>query len=128
LDAVETRGGIQTKLRVEGDSGAKPISLLVQEELYHIAQEALNNALKHAHPTQVQIYLRFDPDAVRLEISDDGAGFALESIQEGGGLGLPGMRERAERIGADLRIESAPGQGTQVMVRAPHTPKTEEAR
>jgi signal transduction histidine kinase len=119
LDAVETRGGIRTKLRVEGDSGAKPIPLLVQEELYHIAQEALNNALKHAHPTQVQIYLRFDRDAVHLEISDDGAGFAPPSAEESGGLGLPGMRERAERIGADLRLQSAPGQGTNVAVRVP---------
>jgi signal transduction histidine kinase len=120
LDAVETRGGIRTNLRVEGDSGAKPIPALVQEELYHIAQEALNNALKHAHPRQVQIYLRFDQDAVHLEISDDGAGFALEGVQESGGLGLPGMRERAERIGADLRLQSAPGQGTLVAVRVPH--------
>jgi signal transduction histidine kinase len=128
LDAVETRGGIRAKLVVEGVSGAEQLPLLVQEELYHIAQEALNNALKHAHPRQVRVGLRFNLDAVHLEISDDGAGFALESIQEGGGLGLPGMRERAERIGADLRIESAPGQGTQVLVRAPHTPKTEEAR
>ncbi len=128
LDAVESRGGIRAKLLVESASGAEQLPLLVQEELYHIAQEALNNALKHAHPRQVRVGLRFNPDAVHLEISDDGAGFALESIQEGGGLGLPGMRERAERIGADLRIESAPGQGTQVMVRAPHTPKTEEAR
>ena len=119
LDAVETRGGIQTKLRVEGDSGAKPIPLLVQEELYHIAQEALNNALKHAHPTQVQIYLHFDQDAVHLEISDDGAGFAPSSAEESGGLGLPGMRERAERIGADLRLQSTPGQGTSVAVRVP---------
>ena len=72
--------------------------------------------------------LRFDQDAVYLQVSDDGAGFALERISESGGLGLPGMRERAERIGADLRIASSPGQGTQVMVRAPYTPKTEEAR
>ncbi len=119
LDAVETRGGIRAKLLVEGASGVEQLPLLVQEELYHIAQEALNNALKHAHPRQVQIYLRFDPDALHLEISDDGAGFALEGVQEGGGLGLPGMRERAERIGAGLRIESAPGQGTKVMVTVP---------
>ena len=112
LDAVETRGGIRAKLLVEGASGAEQLPLLIQEELYHIAQEALNNALKHAHPRQVLVGLRFDQDAVHLEISDDGAGFALESAEESGGLGLPGMRERAERIGADLRIESAPGQGT----------------
>jgi len=72
--------------------------------------------------------LRFDQEAVHLEISDDGAGFSIESAEESGGLGLPGMRERAERIGADLRIESAPGQGTKVMVRAHRSPKTEEAR
>jgi signal transduction histidine kinase len=119
LDAVETRGGIRAKLVVEGASGVERLAPPVQEELYHIAQEALNNALKHAHPRQVRVGLRFDQEAVHLEISDDGAGFALEGVQGGGGLGLPGMRERAERIGADLRIESAPGQGTRVTVRVP---------
>jgi len=126
LDAVEARGGIRAKLLVEGASGAEQLPLLVQEELYHIALEALNNALKHAHARQVRVGLRFDQDAVYLQVSDDGAGFALESAQEGGGLGLPGMRERAERIGADLCIESALGQGTQVMVQAPYSLKTEE--
>ena len=128
LDAVETRGGIRVKLLVEGASGAEQLPLLIQEELYHIAQEALNNALKHAHPRQVRVCLRFSQDAVYLEISDDGLGFAVASVQDSGGLGLPGMRERAERIGADLHIESAPGQGTKVMVRVPRSPKTEEAR
>jgi PAS domain S-box-containing protein len=128
LDAVETRGGIRAKLLVEGTFNAEQLPLLIQEELYHIAQEALNNALKHAHPRQVRVCLRFSQDAICLEISDDGSGFALASAQESGGLGLPGMRERAERIGAELDIESAPGRGTKVMVRVPHSPKTEEAR
>jgi signal transduction histidine kinase len=128
LDAVEARGGIRAKLLVEGTLDAEQLSLSIQEELYHIAQEALNNALKHAHPQQVRVCLRFSQDAICLEISDDGSGFALANAQESGGLGLPGMRERAERIGADLEIESAPGQGTKVMVRVPHSPKTEEAR
>jgi len=119
LDAVETRGGIRAKLLVEGASGAERLTLLVQEELYHIALEALNNALKHARPRQVQVRLRFDREAVRLEIADDGAGFALQSVEESGGLGLSGMRERAERIGADWHIESAPGQGTKVTVQVP---------
>lgn len=128
LDSVETRGGIRARLLVEGVLNAEQLPLPIQEELYHIAQEALNNALKHAHPQQVQVYLRLSQDAVKLEISDDGSGFALASAQESGGLGLPGMRERAERIGADLDIESAPGQGTKVTVRVPLSLKTEEAR
>jgi signal transduction histidine kinase len=128
LDAVETRGGMRASLVVEGAFGMAQLAANIQEELYHIAQEALNNALKHAHPRQVRVDLRFSQDAVSLQVADDGAGFALQDVQGGGGLGLPGMRERAERIGADLRIESAPGQGTQVTVRAPYTPKTEEAR
>jgi signal transduction histidine kinase len=128
LDAVETRGGIRAKLLVEGTFNAEQLPLPIQEELYHIAQEALNNALKHAHPQQVRVGLRFSQDAICLEISDDGLGFALASAQESGGLGLRGMRERAERIGAELDIESAPGRGTKVTVQVPYSPKTEEAR
>jgi len=113
LDAVEGRGGMQVEFKVEG---TEQLSSIIQQELYHIAQEALNNVLKHAHAQRVQVHLQFLDALTRLEVCDDGAGFSLAKAQEGGGLGLSGMKERAQRIGATLNIESAPGKGAHVTV------------
>jgi signal transduction histidine kinase len=119
LDAVEGRGGIQAELNVEGAHGVGRLSLTVQEELYHIAQEALNNALKHANARHVEVVLQSQDTATCLEISDDGVGFILADGREGGGFGLHGMAERAQRIGGQLHIDSTPGQGTTVRVAVP---------
>ncbi|MBN1402528.1 MAG: PAS domain S-box protein [Anaerolineae bacterium] len=116
LDAVERRGGIQAELTVEGEDRLPPA---IQAELHQIAQEALNNALKHAHARQVQVRLRFGPGETRLEVRDEGVGFDPVVAQAGGGLGLANMRERVARIGGQLRIESAPGRGTKIMIRVP---------
>jgi signal transduction histidine kinase len=55
-----------------------------------------------------------------LEVEDDGTGFAPATVRQGGGLGIPGMKERVQRIGGRLAIESAPGQGTRVIVEVPN--------
>jgi signal transduction histidine kinase len=115
LDSVETRAGIQASLHVEGK---ERLPHTIQEELYHIAREALNNVLKHAHAQHVRIQLQFQDDATSLQVSDDGVGFDPQA-SKGGGLGLPGMKERVQKINGELRIESAPGQGTTVSVRVP---------
>jgi signal transduction histidine kinase len=120
LDAVEKRGGVQAELRVRGVEGladADWLPLAVQQELYYIAQEALNNSLKHARAEHLQVCLGLEDGAVRLEVMDDGAGFDPATAGERGGLGLQGMRERVQRIGGQLQIESAPGQGTKVTVQ-----------
>jgi PAS domain S-box-containing protein len=122
LDAVEKRGGVQAELRVEGVEGmadAQWLPLAVQQELYHIAQEALNNSLKHAGAQHLQVWLQLKGAVARLEISDDGVGFDPMTARDGGGLGLRGMRERVQRIGGRLYIESAPYQGTKVAVEVP---------
>jgi PAS domain S-box-containing protein len=114
LDAVEARGGMDVNLQVEGEEHLSPP---VRRELYQIAQEALNNALKHARAQAVRVILDFrDPD-IRLEVSDDGCGFDLTEAKKGGGLGLRGMKERIQAIGGTLHIESSPGKGTMVSVR-----------
>ena len=118
LDSVELRGGIKAELFVEGEERLSP---RVQEELYHVAQEALNNALKHSNAQHVQVNLQFLESATCLEISDDGKGFLLEQIRDGGGLGFKGMRERAQRIGGNLQIDSAPDKGTRVRIQVPVT-------
>jgi signal transduction histidine kinase len=125
LDAVEGRAGIQARLLVEG---ALELPMAVESELYHIAQEALNNALKHAAAGAVVVRLSGHADRepvsatidrrrlIRLEISDNGCGFDLEHANEHGGLGLISLHERAARLGGEVHINSAPGQGTTVIV------------
>ncbi len=114
LQAVETRGGVRAQLIQDGDEN---IPASVQQELYHIAREALNNSLKHSLATHLTVRLNYRPDETVLEVADDGAGFDSVGAMEAGGMGMRTMRERAERLGATLEIETAKGQGTVVRVR-----------
>jgi signal transduction histidine kinase len=116
LEAVETRAGLKTELNVEGEGWLPPE---IEEGLYRIAQEALNNALKHACAQSVAVSLRLDQPTVVLEIVDDGIGFDPSTATEGGGLGFHGMVERATQLGGQLTVESKPGGGTRVRVEVP---------
>jgi PAS domain S-box-containing protein len=88
--------------------------------LYRLAQEALNNVAKHARADHVDVVLERSAEHVSLIIEDNGVGFdASKAGTAGEGLGLIGMRERAALVGADFQIESTPGRGTTVIVRAP---------
>jgi signal transduction histidine kinase len=82
---------------------------------YRIAQEALNNVVKHARASRATVELHCEAGYARLDISDDGHGFEPLAVQPGQ-LGLDIMRERAQAIGAELCIESHPGQGTHILV------------
>jgi PAS domain S-box-containing protein len=86
--------------------------------LFRIAQEALNNIVKHARAGETQVSLRQDADRVVLDITDNGVGFdtARKPIMGGYGMGTTTMRERAEAIGGRLQLQSAPGEGTRVTV------------
>jgi PAS domain S-box-containing protein len=116
LEAVEERAGLETTFKVEGDGRLPPA---IEEGLYRIAQEALNNALRHAHAHRISMYLRQVEPTVILEITDDGVGFDPSTTQERGGLGLRGMEERVEGLSGSLSIDSAPGAGTRVKVTIP---------
>ena len=102
----------------------EPRRLAPEGELavYRIVQEALNNVVKHAQATHVDVQLHFDA-ALSATIRDDGAGFALpdrlDALTDRGHFGLIGMRERAELIGARLIIHSSPGKGTTVELILP---------
>jgi len=113
LDAVEGRAGVKTQFLVEGD-GTLPAG--VERELYHIAQEALNNALKHAEAGSIKLRLRIDDRAAMMEIEDDGKGFDQAAAEECGGMGLRGMRERVASLGGILTVESRLGEGTRLRV------------
>jgi|GEM_PF-1832104 len=116
LDAVERRGGLQTELQVQG---CPQLPQAVQAELYAIAQEALNNVLKHSHAKNIRVILHCQDGLIELQICDDGVGFEPTAIQPSGGFGIAGMRERARKIAATLQIDSAPGQGARLIVRLP---------
>jgi two-component system nitrate/nitrite sensor histidine kinase NarX len=96
-------------------SGQRDIPIQVKKNLFRIAQEALNNIVKHARARKVLLGLEQSPDEIRLRICDDGQGFELGNV-EGGHLGLQIMRERAGNIGADLEVLSRPGTGTDILV------------
>jgi signal transduction histidine kinase len=117
LDAVERRSGVEVQLDVEEEL---ELPASIEEELYRIAMEALNNALKHANPTTVTVTLwieeKRDIPCIELSIIDDGVGFDPETKEGEGGLGLVSMRERTEKLGGELTILSTPGEGTQVKV------------
>jgi NarL family two-component system sensor histidine kinase LiaS len=88
----------------------------VEQELYRIAQEALNNALKHAAASSVVVYLRQSNGSIEMEIVDDGVGFNPEATPDQGGMGLKSIHERAEQIGGSVTICSQPGEGTSVKI------------
>jgi PAS domain S-box-containing protein len=94
----------------------------VQTTFYRIAQEALNNVVKHAHASRVEVLLeRRDGEAVMV-VEDDGVGFDPNEGATERGIGLIGMRERAALVGGTVQIESRPGHGASVFVRCPVKP------
>jgi signal transduction histidine kinase len=113
LETVEGRAGLATEFRADLKSRLAPE---VEEGLYRIAQEALNNTLRHAQARSVSVYLHQNERTVLLEVADDGVGFDPEKARKRGGFGLRGMEERATRLGGRLMIDSRRGEGTKIRV------------
>jgi PAS domain S-box-containing protein len=86
--------------------------------LYRIAQEALRNVVKHGGTDRAEVELSGTPEAIRLRVSDEGAGF-VPAARGNGGLGLVSMRERLNLVGGEIAIDSRPGGGTRIDVRVP---------
>lgn len=126
-DALEgaARGalvGSAIDLRFEVSGERRRLALDVETAVLRIGREAVVNAIKHADPRTVDIALAFEPRSVRLSVSDDGHGLALESAAtavNGGHWGIHGMRERATRAGGTLAIAGLPGRGTVVSLELP---------
>ncbi len=116
LSSVENRAGVQADFVVEA-AGRLPDE--VEDALYGIAREALNNGLRHARATRVAVRLAQDRVETRLTVRDNGVGFDVDAAPQRGGLGLAGMRERAARIHASLAVSSRPGEGTEIRVVVP---------
>ena len=108
------------RLTIEGERQA--LSPLLQDEVYRIAREVLTNAFQHASACQIEADIKYDSHVFRLRIRDDGAGIDLPVLKQGkrsGHWGLPGIRERAEQIGARLDVWSEAEIGTEVQLAVP---------
>jgi signal transduction histidine kinase len=112
LEAVEGRAGVEARVEVE-EFVRLPGS--VEQELFRIAQEALNNSLKHAAAASVVVYLCQDSGCIEMEIVDDGVGFKPGQL-DSGGMGLKNIRERTERLGGTMIVHSKLGEGTNIKV------------
>jgi len=113
LATVEGRADVRVRLLAD-DTIRLPLP--IETELYYMAQEALNNILKHAHARSIAVSLRREDDQIVMEVSDDGCGFEPGAARLNGGLGLNNLRERARRIHGRLDISSTLGEGTRVRV------------
>jgi signal transduction histidine kinase len=109
---------IKADVRIEGQR--RRLDAAQEHHLLRIGLEAVTNAVKHSGASRVDILVRFSPDATELVVADDGCGVDHESGEsDAGHLGLQGMRERANKIGAVLELESEPRGGTRLAVSAP---------
>jgi signal transduction histidine kinase len=113
LESVEERVGIRTLLDVRCP-GRLPA--VVEEELYRVSLEALNNSLRHADASTVEVALFYERGIVALEIADDGTGFDPLAARQRGGFGLRSMEERVAHLGGLFVLESQPGEGTRIKV------------
>lgn len=109
-------GSVQVEFEVKG--AYRPVMPAVEDEFAKICQEAVTNAVRHAHAERVSIELAFEKKRLRMTVTDNGCGFDVEPDASGpnGHFGLQGMRERAQRIDAKLLVDSETGKGTRVSI------------
>lgn len=118
--AAQVTATSKAKARVEIHGTYRPLGSSMEDQLVRIGQEAVTNAVRHADAENIAIQLVFEPKKIRMTIADDGRGFTMEANGRGpiGHFGLQGMRERAERIKAELKVDSKLGEGTRVSLEA----------
>jgi signal transduction histidine kinase len=109
----------ETGVRIETQFEEAPMAPPVQLLCYHVAREAVMNAVKHAEASTITIELEKTADGARLKVQDDGKGFDVEEGEPEGHYGLTMMRERAQVSGGSFRIDSSRGQGTTVIADFP---------
>jgi two-component system nitrate/nitrite sensor histidine kinase NarX len=117
-DLIE-RAGERATLQTEFLNRAEDLALTPEQEVqvFHIVQEALSNAQRHAHATHVRVTIDREGDCAALGIEDDGEGFDVARGGEPGHFGLSIMRERAARLGGELKVHSQAGRGTRIDLR-----------
>ncbi|MEW5939991.1 MAG: sensor histidine kinase, partial [Chloroflexota bacterium] len=127
---ISERAGLKIRVDIFGEE--KPISESVKIAMFRIAQEALNNIIKHSEATSVFVQLTFRDECVHVSVRDDGQGFDPEAVNlrqsSRPSLGLAGMRERAGLLGGTVSVQSGRGQGTLVEAKIPYAPTESEPK
>lgn len=114
------KNGLPVKITIYGEE--KRLKPAMEVALFRLVQESLNNVLKHAKATEVNLVIRMGDKDVAVVVKDNGVGFDLEKVMEekkGKSFGLIGMRERVEMLEGKLEIKTAPGKGTEVWILIP---------
>lgn len=118
---AETAGGDELTATFRLFGAYRSLGAEIEREVLRVAQEAVHNVKKHAGATELLVQLEYGPDAIALEVKDNGRGGVPEGKPEppAGRFGLTGMRERAAAIGGRLEVKSTPGEGTTIRLSAP---------
>jgi signal transduction histidine kinase len=116
---VEKAAGAGVRVEVAVAGAARPLPGTVDLAAYRIVQESLTNVVRHAHASEATVSVRYEPEAVVLEVQDNGRGAANGAIHDRDGHGLIGMRERATALGGTLQAGVAPGGGFLVHATLP---------
>jgi signal transduction histidine kinase len=119
LDIINRSGLYNVTYKTEGEE--HPFDSQKQLIIFRIAQESLNNIIKHAHARNISVLLNYIPQFLNLTIEDDGTGFNIpenfSNLRKGTGIG--NMHHRAKLIGAEININSIKGQGTSILLTVP---------
>jgi PAS domain S-box-containing protein len=118
LDSFSQHHGIPTDLAIEQPDAEVTLAADDEIQVFHIVQEALSNARRHAHASAIRVRLAADATRLRVEVADDGRGFDAGSV-DAKGLGLRFMHERAAELGGHLLLSSEPGEGTRLVLEVP---------
>jgi signal transduction histidine kinase len=116
-DELSARHGVRITFRDRGVPAALPMDVALC--VFRIAQEALRNVVRHSGSPEARVVLSMAGRAVRLCVSDSGAGFDIEAAARKKGLGLVSMTERLRLVGGELAIRSGPTRGTEIDARVP---------
>ncbi|HLU08235.1 MAG TPA: sensor histidine kinase, partial [Oceanobacillus sp.] len=111
------RAGAELNLHVPTQLNGIPPD--IEQQLYRVAEEALNNVVRHARARRIDLKLEYTESALTLTVRDDGSGFDPSQTAANGHYGLVGMKERAELINGSLEIKSQPGAGTIIQLTVP---------
>jgi PAS domain S-box-containing protein len=130
LGSESTRGAA-TEVRLNVIGTPRALRPLVRDEIYRITGEALRNAFRHAEASRIEVQLEYDARRFELRVRDDGKGIdsrVLADTGRPGHFGLPGMRERAQQLGGELTVWSAPESGTEIALTVPGARAYDRAR
>jgi signal transduction histidine kinase len=125
LTPLSAKQSVDMQLQVEGQE--VPLTPGCLHHLVCIGREAVTNALRHAEPHVISVYLRYRADSLSLSVRDDGCGFRASGKLTAlhGHFGIPVMEERARKIGGSLRVETSAGHGTEILVEVPFQPQVQ---